>query len=109
MLLTRGLDDGLMPDLWNFPSAFGPTIAEARRRLELKLADLCGAPASVGAEVTRVRHNVTYRQIQVRVYRVSIPNLPAHGFRWLSVSELKRAAVSQLARKIAESSGAAVN
>jgi len=109
ILLTRGLDESLMRDLWNFPSSFGSTAAEARGRLETKLVDLCGAQASVGTEVTRVRHNVTYRQIQVRVYRASAPRRPSNGFRWMSMSQLKRAAVSQLARKIAEASAAALN
>jgi len=103
LLLTRGLDDGLMADLWNFPSSFGTTAADARSRLEARLAELCGVQVSIGDEVTRVRHNVTYRQIQVRVYRASAPGLASNGFRWLSLSQLKRAAVSQLARKIAAS------
>ena len=109
ILLTRGLDDGLMTDLWNFPSSFGSSAADARSHLEAKLADLCGLQVSVGAEVTRVRHNVTYRQIQVRVYRASVPSLRSNGCRWLSISQLKRAAVSQLARKIAEATAAALN
>ncbi len=106
VLLARGLDDGLMPDLWNFPSAFGVSTAEARARLQTKLADLSGAPASVDVEVARVRHNVTYRQIQARVYRASLLRLPSAGFRWLDLSNFGRAAVSQLARKIAEASAA---
>ena len=109
MLLARGLDDSLMADLWNFPSAFGASTEEARRRLEAKLAGLCGGPASIGLEIARVRHNVTYRQIQVRIYRASLPNTPSEGFRWLHASQFSRAAVSQLARKIAEASSAALN
>jgi len=108
-LLTRGLDGGLMADLWNFPSSFGSTAPDARRRLEAKLADFCGATVAVGEEVTRVRHNVTYRQIQVRVYRASVSGLGSNGFRWMSITQLRRAAVSQLARKIAEASAAALN
>ncbi len=109
MLMARGLDDGLMPDLWNFPSAFGASIADARQRLETKLADLTGGPASLNLEVARVRHNVTYRQIDVRVYRASLSSLPRNGFRWLAAADLGRAAVSQLARKIAEASASALN
>lgn len=109
MLLARGLDDGLMPDLWNFPSSFGASSAEARTRLESKLTHLGGGPARVGLEIARVRHNVTYRQIEVRVYRTSVPDPPPQGFRWLHASQFSRAAVSQLARKIAEASSAALN
>jgi len=109
MLLARGLDQGLMADLWNFPSAFGTSTAEARARLEAKLADLSGGPAPVGLEIARVRHTVTFRQIEVRVYRASLPNPPSGGFRWLHASEFSGAAVSQLARKIAQASSAALN
>ncbi len=38
--LVRGLDQGLLGDLWNFPAAFGSTCAEALARLEEKLEDL---------------------------------------------------------------------
>jgi A/G-specific adenine glycosylase len=109
MLLARGLDDGLMPDLWNFPSAFGASAPEARVRLESRLADFCGRRVPIDLEVARVRHNVTYRQIQVRVYRASFEGRPRAEFRWLPASGFEGAAVSQLARKIAEASAAALN
>ncbi|HEV2424084.1 MAG TPA: A/G-specific adenine glycosylase [Terriglobia bacterium] len=109
VLLARGLDHGLMEDLWNFPSAFGASAAEARARLETRLADLCGAPAALGAEIARVRHSVTYRQIHVRVYRGFLNDPPPAGFRWLPASEFGRAAVSQLTRKIAAASSTALN
>jgi A/G-specific adenine glycosylase len=108
-LLVRGLDDGLMTDLWNFPSAFGASIAEARLRLEAKLGSLGAAPTSLDLEVARVRHNVTYRQILVRVYRASLPGLTLAGVRWLPLSHFDDAAVSQLARKIANAAADALN
>lgn len=109
MLLARGLDGGLMTDLWNFPSAFGASAAVARARLEAKLSDLCGTPASLGVEIARVRHSVTYRQIHVRVYQACLPAQSPAGCRWLTASQFARAAISQLARKIAKASSAALN
>jgi A/G-specific adenine glycosylase len=109
VLLTRGLDDGLMADLWNFPSAFGTSAAQARARLENRLAGLGGSSASLGAELARVSHNVTYRRIRVRVYRASPLEQEPEGSRWLRLSRFRHAAVSQLARKIANAAEAALN
>jgi A/G-specific adenine glycosylase len=101
VLLVRGLDDGLMPDLWNFPAAFGPSSTAARSRLGVKLTSLGAKPVVLGVELARLRHSVTYRDIQVKVYRAEIAEAGAGGIRWLALSRFDRAAVSQLARKIA--------
>jgi A/G-specific adenine glycosylase len=99
-LLVRGLDDGLMPDLWNFPAAFGPSPAAARSRLAEKISSLGVSPNAIGAEIARLRHTVTYRDIEVRVYEAEIA-APGEAIRWLALARFRDAAVSQLARKIA--------
>jgi A/G-specific adenine glycosylase len=101
VLVMRGLDDGLMTDLWNFPAAFGASPAAARSKLDLKLASLNAGPTIVGAEVARLRHSITYRDIRVAVYETKIAEPGASGLNWLALSQFKRSAVSQLARKIA--------
>jgi A/G-specific adenine glycosylase len=126
VMLVRGLDDGLMSDLWNFPSAFGRSPAHARVQLQTKIEAL-GMPSSltrdsgsgnvdsgatsptvsgkisVGAQLARLRHGVTYRDIEVRAYHVEIAAPPSNGIRWLKLSSFGDAAVSELARKIARS------
>jgi len=121
-LLVRGLDGGLVSDLWNFPAAFGASPAKARGRLREKLASLIPTLDSRGIrmspESARLEHGMTYRKIQVRVYPCRV-RPPLHGpcdigapwsgasdgdMRWLQLSRLARsgqAAVSELSRKIA--------
>jgi A/G-specific adenine glycosylase len=43
--LARGLDEGLMDGLWNFPAAFGDSPAEALRRLQARL--MCMTTATI--------------------------------------------------------------
>jgi A/G-specific adenine glycosylase len=101
--MVRGLGEGLLDDLWNFPSAFGRSRAQALARLRQKLAAF-GSPSPIlrGA-VAELRHGITYRAIRVHAYPAEISNLPRkRGLRWFPVSSLRQAAISQLARKIAQ-------
>jgi A/G-specific adenine glycosylase len=100
--MVRGLDDGLLPDLWNFPSAFGRSPEEARERLVEKLHRLIATPISFGEPMAQFRHSITYRTIRGRVYPVETRSGFARGaFRWFQFARLPQAAISQLARKIA--------
>jgi A/G-specific adenine glycosylase len=103
LLLVRGLDDGLMSDMWNFPSAFGASPALARARLLAKLSKLCGNAAKIRLRppLARLDHSVTYRKIRVCVYLVEGGAAPHSQARWMQLSEFDATAVSQLARKIA--------
>jgi A/G-specific adenine glycosylase len=105
--MVRGLDDGLLADLWNFPGAFGSSFEDARRRLQVKLDSVLGAPVSIGPTLGDVRHGITYRSIQARLYQVELGGLAADGkaaagaVRWFPIAKVSGSAVSQLARKIA--------
>lgn len=102
VMLVRGLDDGLLDDLWNFPSALGQSGSEALARLKEKLRRLLGtAPLLKGPE-HKLRHNITHRSIQVHVYKgiLKIPTTNI-GLRWFHPPSVGQAAVSQLARKVA--------
>jgi len=102
MALVRGLDEGLMSDLWNFPSAFGATRQAALANLAEKLDSLAPRQTEVGATVGRLRHGITYRAIQVDLYSVQIAGrLTNASWRWVELADFHRSAVSQLARKIA--------
>lgn len=102
MALVRGLDDGLLTDLWNFPATFGSTKAEARRRLGEKLSTIVGGAIELGSPLAQVQHTITHRSISAQVYPVEAPGiLRSRSLRWFSFSSLNRSAISQLARKIA--------
>jgi len=106
--MVRGLDDNLLVDLWNFPAAFGSSAQEARRRLRVKLESILGTPVSIGQPLGDVRHGITYRSIQARLYHVQFVErceLDGNGakgaLRWFPIDKLTGSAISQLARKIA--------
>lgn len=102
VMLFRGLDAGLLKDLWNFPSALGKSSSESLQRLKVKLNSAMGTVPSLKKSNHQLRHNITYRSIQVDVYQgiftgKTLPN----RFRWFRPRSLEHAAVSQLTRKIA--------
>lgn len=108
--MIRGLDDGLMADLWNFPAAFGRSRAEAFHRLRHKLAAIALGPIhwehapDSGQPRSQLRHGITYRSVLVDVYAAEVSGRFArHSLRWFPLSRLPGLAVSQLARKIATS------
>lgn len=102
MALIRGLDDGLLGDLWNFPAAFGKSQRQAAGNLKRKLKEITGAPCRLDAATGTTRHGITFRSIQVILHPAGLPSHSEGVFRWLTPKNLDRAAVSQLARKIAD-------
>jgi A/G-specific adenine glycosylase len=105
--MMRGLAEGLLDDLWNFPAAFGASPAEALEALREKLARLASAPRKGTAPVTfgeplaEFRHNITFRTIKGYVYPVSSSRGIRHAsLHWFKLTDLPQAAISQLARKI---------
>jgi adenine-specific DNA glycosylase len=100
--MVRGLGEGLLDDLWNFPSAFGRSAVEALTNLRHKLAGF-GIPSLIlRHSIAELRHAITYRSIRVHAYPAEISTpIRKRGLRWFSVSSLQHAAISQLARKIA--------
>jgi A/G-specific adenine glycosylase len=101
--MVRGLDDGLLNDLWNFPSAFGRSRAQALASLRQKLAAFGSASIALRGPIAELRHGITYRSIRVHAYPAEIANPPRQrGLRWFPISSLRQAAISQLARKIAQ-------
>src|SRR5205823_3037885 len=79
--LMRGLDEGLLGDLWNFPAAFGATRAEAFDRLREKLDRIApgvalrehsDGPVAAPAPTRQLRPGITYRSIRVDLYSAEI-------------------------------------
>jgi A/G-specific adenine glycosylase len=103
VVMVRGLGDGLLDDLWNFPAAFGRSPAEALTSLRHKLAGFGIPSPALHHSIAELRHGITYRSIRVHVYPAEISTpFRKRGLRWFSVSSLQQAAISQLARKIAQ-------
>jgi A/G-specific adenine glycosylase len=118
--MVRGLGDGLLDDLWNFPAAFGRSPAEALEALREKLGGfMCATsatgaaphgraghgvpPPTLGESLAEFRHGITFRAIQGRVYPVATSRTFRHAsLRWFELKELPQAAISQLARKITQ-------
>ena len=100
--LVRGLDEGLLTDLWNFPAAFGHTHAEALYRLAAKLKQATACSIHLGPCMAELPHGITYRSIRVLLYSAEVRGTPRDlSLRWFPIRQLERQAVSQLARKIA--------
>jgi A/G-specific adenine glycosylase len=101
VVLVRGLDDGLLGDLWNFPAAFGSSAAEAEGRLAAKLATLVKGNVRLGEQIAELNHGITFRSIRVGLYHTEISGrLAAPSWRWFPPQALPKAAISTLARKI---------
>jgi A/G-specific adenine glycosylase len=104
--MMRGLADGLLDDLWNFPAAFGGSPTEALEALRAKLRGLTRAPFTVGESLAEVRHGITYRSIQARVYPIETSRAIRHAsLHWFEIEDLPQAAISQLARKVIQTIG----
>ncbi|MDR3676040.1 MAG: A/G-specific adenine glycosylase [Acidobacteriota bacterium] len=101
--MVRGLADGLMDDLWNFPSTFGGSPGEALESLHEKLRRLTRAPFTVGEPLAEIRHGITYRAIKAQVYPIKTARPLRHAsLHWFELEELPQAAISQLSRKIVQ-------
>jgi hypothetical protein len=108
--MVRGLAEGLMDDLLNFPAAFGATPEKALTALREKLARLTGGEIRFGEPLADVRHAITYRSIRGRVYPVGLAAKPrSKSLQWIPLNQVPHAAISQLARKIADKMAAAVD
>lgn len=100
--MVRGLDEGLLGELWNFPAAFGHSRAEALNRLKEKLNRITSGSVHFGRPMAEIHHGITYRSIRVHLYPAKFPlNIRRNAFRWFSLSHLDRIAISQLGRKTA--------
>jgi adenine-specific DNA glycosylase len=101
--MVRGLGEGLLDDLWNFPAAFGHSREEALTSLRHRLADFGFHSLILHDSIAEVHHGITHRSIRAHAYPLEVSSLPRKsGLQWFAISTLKQAAISQLARKIAQ-------
>ena len=93
----------LVAKLWHFPtvSASGNGVT-ALRELLTKQWGLEALAASACEPLTKVRHTVTYRRIEVTPFVVRVQNLPrAPGAKTIELSEVLEQPISNLTRKVA--------
>jgi len=103
IVLTQGLDEGLLDDLWNFPAAFGSSPQEAFENLQNKLMKETLAAIHRRSPIATVQHRITYRLIYAEIYPATLRNgTRADALRWFALNELDDAPISQLTRKIAK-------
>lgn len=106
--LKRGLDEGLLAGLWNFPAAFGSSSQEAFDNLQSNLQKETRSPIRWGPPLGSLQHHITYRSIRAELYAAMLRRgAKEPSLRWFALSELDGAATSQLARKIARTIGEA--
>ncbi len=107
MLLARA-EGTLLKRMWLFPAAEADSHRAARSRLSRALGRM-GLRLD-GELVGETRHTIVNRRLEIRVYRAIAARrpppspkgaAPPPGTRWLTPSELARAAVPTLTRKIA--------
>lgn len=104
VMLIKGLDDGLLGDLWNFPSAWGETPDQAGERLARRLQKLLTRSTALNGPIATVNHSITYRRIKTAIYAAELPAIRKRkDQRWVSLGNFNAVPVSQLARKIAAS------
>jgi len=98
----------LLARMWRHPFGEGSTPAEARRRLVTELTRL-GLTLVSGAPSGSARHTMVNRRLAIAVYpaaldpKTRIRNL--ESVRWFRPSDLARAAVPTLTRKVAVAAG----
>jgi len=111
MLLARA-EGTLLKGMWLFPAAEADSPRAARSRLSRELGRV-GLRLD-GELIGETRHTIVHRRLEIRVYRAVAarrsPQVrkgagPAPRTRWLTPSELVRAAVPTLTRKIAAVAG----
>lgn len=95
----------LTSNLWHFPTipVNGDPVANLRRLFrKLQIQSRNGSFRFVAAG--KVRHTVTYREITVEPFRISVKNLPrARGAEQVPLNEITVLPVSNLTRKVARS------
>src|SRR5207248_1178110 len=93
----------LASNLWHFPtvSVNGDAVAKLRGHLrKLQVRDRNSSFRFVAAE--KVRHTVTYREVTVEPFRISVKKLPRiKGAEQVPLSEITVLPVSNLTRKVA--------
>ncbi len=108
-LLLRRPGDVSLGGLWEFPSAQAATPSAAKEELAVLLRSL-GLTLDEATPPAPANHTIMRRRLEIAVFRVVPaplrPEPAARGrARWWTPSELDRAAVSTLTRKIGRAAG----
>lgn len=93
LLVRRSADEGLLDDLWELPW-FEVGKPE---RLGLRY----GRAFTLGRQVGRCRHTITFRRISAVVVEAQCRGTPAGGV-WLPIEKISEIATSSLVLKVRE-------
>lgn len=108
--LLERRSEKLLEGLWEFPSAAGGSASLALRRLRERLRK-AGIELDSSRPVARAAHTVVNRRLAIEVFRTSVHpsrtprRKPEETWRWFRPSELSRAAIPTLTRKIGLAAG----
>ncbi|MCA1610927.1 MAG: NUDIX domain-containing protein [Acidobacteria bacterium] len=108
-LLLRRAGRASLGGLWEFPSAQAETLPAAKENLGVLLRSL-GLMLDDATPPAPADHTIMRRRLEIAVFRALPAELPiapvtGGGARWWTPSELDRAAVSTLTRKIGRAAG----
>jgi A/G-specific adenine glycosylase len=100
-LLVRREEGPLMGRMWEIPQ----TSLDSKGRADLarELRARHGLEVTAGALLTRARHAITFRRIEVEAYRARLRSEPPKDnerFRWVSAAELRALPVSSMTQKV---------
>jgi A/G-specific adenine glycosylase len=102
--------ESLLARMWRHPFGEGRTPADARQRLETELSRL-GLALLSRRPTGSARHTMVNRNFSIRVYSAALSRTgsrragPAERLGWFRPSDLARAAVPTLTRKVAAAAG----
>jgi len=103
---VRSADDipSLVSNMWHFPIISVKKNARAELRSYLqKSAALRGTTKAQFQEMRSLRHTVTYREITILPFRISLKSLPRiRGAKQTPLRKVSRLMVSNLTRKVAQ-------
>ena len=94
----------LVSNMWHFPIISVKKNARAELRSSLnKSTTLRGTAKVQFQEMRSVRHTVTYREITILPFRISLNTLPRiRGAKQTPLNKVSRLMVSNLTRKVAQ-------
>ena len=91
--LVRRRSSGWLAGMWELPGVEGDTLSAVRARFRRRFRTAAARPAAA------VEQPIAGRRLRVEVYRTKRPR-PSAGDRWMSASEIEKAAAPSLTKKI---------
>ncbi|MCG3178809.1 MAG: Adenine DNA glycosylase [Phycisphaerae bacterium] len=102
VLMTRRAEGARWGGLWEFPGTTVAATGNAEADLRRFLKDELSLSPSQFAQVGRVRHQLTHRNMTVEVFAAAAPKgRPSTASAWVAPANIEARPISKLTRKIA--------